>query len=128
MAQNNSSGPKSMRYSIDEVLSGMLASITRDEFTDDTERLGEAFKALSQENPFLAPFAAIAGESDFSAILRDALQKLVDKKILQHEPGRYSMTAQGRAACIRSKKTLFNVGDVEQLEVAGRDFDAHLGT
>lgn len=120
-------GPKSMRYTLDEVLSGMLASITSDGFTDDHQKLGEVFKALSQAHPLLAPFAAIAGESDFSALLIGALQKLADKKMLQHETGRYSLTVQGRAACARSKQTLFNLGDIAQLEAAARDFEARVG-
>jgi len=41
MTQDPKSGPESMRYTIDEVLSGMLAFIERDTFTDDSQRLGE---------------------------------------------------------------------------------------
>ena len=120
------SGPQSMRYSIDEVLSGMLASITRDVFTDDAERLGAVFKTLSAKHPLLAPFAAVGGEADFSAILRDALQKLVDKELIDHEPGCYTLTPQGRASCASSKTTLFKAGDVGQLEAAARDFEEHV--
>ncbi|MBI4302653.1 MAG: hypothetical protein HY664_08610 [Chloroflexi bacterium] len=121
-------GPQSMRYSVDEVLSGMLASITRDDFTDDIERLGALFKGLSQAYPLLAPYAAIAGETDFSAVLRDALQKLADKKWLRHEPGRYFLTKEGRAACVGSKRVIFNASDIEQLEAAARYLDAQVGT
>lgn len=117
-------GPKSMRYSLDEVLSGMLASITAEGFTDDTRKLGEVFKALSEAHPLLASFAAVGGESDFSALLSGALQRLADKKILEHNPGRYSLTVPGRAACVRSKQTLFNARDVTQLEAAAGDFEA----
>jgi len=117
-----------MRYSLDEVLSGMLGSITRDEFTDNTEQLGALFKSLSQAYPLLAPYAAIAGEADFSAILGDALGELVKKKWLQHEPGRYALTEEGRAACVSSKKIIFRTSDIEQLETAARYFDAHVGT
>ncbi|MFH1485859.1 MAG: hypothetical protein ABIH46_07300 [Chloroflexota bacterium] len=120
-------GPASMRYSLDEVLSGMLASVTSDGFTDDTQKLGEVFKALSETHALLAPFAAMGGEADFSALLKGALERLVDKKMLQHEPGRYSLTVEGRAACVRSKRTLFNLRDIEQLEAAARDFDACAG-
>ena len=115
--------PQSMRYSIDEVLSGMLASITRDKFTDDVERLGAVFKTLSAKHPLLAPFAAIGGEANFSAVLRVALQKLVDKALIHHEPGRYTLTPQGRASCVSSKRTLFKAGDMGQLEAAARDFE-----
>ncbi|MEX0800068.1 MAG: hypothetical protein WD379_02495 [Dehalococcoidia bacterium] len=51
MTQDPESGPHSMRYSIDEVLSGMLASIERDTFTDESQRLGEVFKGLAHETP-----------------------------------------------------------------------------
>ena len=128
MTHNVDSSPQSMRYSLDEVLSGMLGSITRDEFTDNTERLGALFKSLSQEYPLLAPYAAIAAEADFSAILRDALGELVKKKWLQQEPGRYALTKEGRAACVSSKRIIFRASDIEQLEAAARHFDAHVGT
>jgi len=59
MTQTTDSGPRSMKYTIDEVLSGMLASIELDMFTDDPQRLGEAFKGLSQQAPIFAPFAAL---------------------------------------------------------------------
>ena len=49
MTQDPKPGPQSMRYTIDEVLSGMLASIERDTFTDDTQRLGEVFKGLADQ-------------------------------------------------------------------------------
>jgi hypothetical protein len=98
--------------------------MTRDDFNDDTERLGAIFKDLSQEHPLLAPFAAVAGEADFSAVLRDALKKLVDKGLLQHEPGRYYLTPEGRSDCKSSKRMLFKESDIEQLEATARDFDA----
>ncbi len=121
--QNTGTGPQSMRYTIDEVLSGMLSSVSLDYFTDDHQKLGEIFKVVSGNHSMLAPFAAIAGETDFSAVLRDALQKLVDKKLLQHEPGRYFLTPENRAQCMRSKRTLFNAADVKQVEAAALDFD-----
>lgn len=128
MTHDVDSSPQSMRYSLDEVLSGMLGSITLDEFTDNTERLGALFKGLSEAYPLLAPYAAIAGEADFSAILGDALEELVKKNWLRHEPGRYALTREGRAACVSSKRIIFRSSDVEQLEAAARYFDAHVGT
>lgn len=56
MAENS----RSMRYSMDEVLSGILATFERDTFTDDAQKLGETFKGLSQQAPLFAPFGAIA--------------------------------------------------------------------
>lgn len=124
MAQNPESGPKSMRYRIDEILSGMLASAEREEFSDDTQRLGEVFKDLSHQVPLFAPFAALVGELDFSAVLANALQALVNDGHLEHEPGRYYLTAPGRARCVTSKRTLFNAGDRKDLAAAARYFDA----
>lgn len=128
MTQDPRSGPQSMRYTIDEVLSGILASIERDTFTDDSERLGEVFKGLAHEAPLFAPFAALAGEADFSAVLANTLQALVNDGRLEHLPGRYWLPAPGRARCITSKRTLFNASDIADLEVGARYFEAALRT
>ena len=127
MTEDPKSGPQSMRYTIDEVLSGMLASIERDTFTDDSQRLGEVFKGLAHEAPLFAPFAALVGEADFSAVLEDALQTMVSDGHLEHGAGRYQLTSTGRARCITSKQTLFNAGDIRDLEAGARYFEAHCG-
>jgi len=127
MTQTTDSGPRSMKYTIDEVLSGMLASIELDMFTDDPQRLGEAFKGLSQQAPIFAPFAALVGENDFSGVLEDTLQTLVSDGHLEHQPGRYYLPASCRARCITSKRTLFNAGDIEDLEAGARYFETHCG-
>ena len=77
-----------MQYTIDEVLSGMLASTKLDMFTDDTQKLGEAFRGLSQQSSIFAPFAALVGEADFSAVLEGTLQTLVSDGHLERQPGR----------------------------------------
>jgi len=127
MTQDPKLGPQSMRYTIDEVLSGMLASIERDTFTDDWQRLGEVFKGLAQEAPLFAPFAALAGEADFSAVLEGALQTLVSDGHLERGVGRYQLTPAGRARCVTSKRTLFNASDIADLEAGARYFEAHCG-
>ncbi len=127
MTQNSTFGPNSMKYSPDEVLSGLLATFKQTTFTDDTDRLGAIFKELGQTYSLLSPFAAAQGEADFSAVLGKGLEKLVSKKWLDHEPGTYSLTEAGRASCVGSKKTLFNKGDLEQLEALAADFEAQLG-
>lgn len=127
MAQDPGQGPQSMRYTIDEVLSGILASIERDSFTDDSQRLGEVFKGLSQESMLFAPFAAVGGEADFSAVLEGALQTLVRNGHLEHSADRYILTPPARARCITSKRTLFNARDMADLEAGARYFDAHCG-
>lgn len=124
MTQPSGTSRQTMRYSLDEVLSGMLASTTRGDFTDDTQRLGSIFKALSGKHALLAPFAAVGGEADFSALLQGALQKMVDRNLLSREAGRYVLTEKGRASCVSSKQVLFNRSDVGLLEAAALDFDA----
>lgn len=114
-----------MRFTIDEVLSGMLASIERDHFTDDTQALGEIFKGLAEQGPLFVPFAALAGEPDFSATLERTLETLVKNAHLEHPPGRYRLTPVGRARCVTSKRTLFSVGDIRDLEAGAQYFDAH---
>jgi hypothetical protein len=127
MTHKTASGPHSMRYTVDEVLAGMLASIELDMFTDDPQRLGEAFKGLSEQAPIFAPFAALVGEADFSAVLEGTLQTLVSDGHLEREPGFYHLPEAGRARCITSKRTLFNAGDIEDLEAGARYFEAHCG-
>jgi hypothetical protein len=127
MTQNPESGTRSMRYTIDEVLSGMLSSVERDDFTDDPQRLGAVFRDLSGQAPLFAPFAALVGEADFSAILERALQALVSDGHLEHEPGRYRLTPAGRARCVTSKRTLFSAGDIRDLDAGARYFEAHCG-
>ena len=127
MIQDPKSGPQSMRYTIDEVLSGMLASIERETFTDDSQRLGEVFRGLAQEAPLFASFAALAGEADFSAVLEGALQTLVSDGHLERGVGRYQLTPAGRARCVTSKRTLFNASDIADLEAGARYFEAHCG-
>ena len=128
MTQDPKPGPQSMRYTIDDVLSGILASIEQDSFTDDSQRLGDVFKGLSHEAPLFAPFAAVAGEADFSAVLEGALQTLVSNGHLEHGTGRYQLTPAGRARCITSKRTLFNANDIADLEAGARYFEAHCGS
>jgi len=114
-----------MRYSVSEVLSGMLASIERDYFTDDSQALGEIFKGLAALGPLFAPFGALADGPDFSIILGEALEKLVKDGHLEHPVGRYRLTPVGRARCITSKRTLFSAGDIRDLEAGAVYFDAH---
>lgn len=116
-----------MRYSVDEVLTGMLASIERDDFTDDTQALGELFKGLAAQGALFAPFAALADGPEFSVILESALEKLVKDGHLEHPPGRYRLTPEGRARCVTSKRTLFSAGDIRDLEAGAAYFDAHTG-
>jgi hypothetical protein len=114
-----------MRYTLDEVLSGILASIEKDYFTDDVEKLGEIFKGLSELSALFAPFGALAGESDFSAAVKKALENLEKDGHLEHPPGRYRLTPVGRARCVATKRTAFNASDIKDLEAGALIFDAH---
>ena len=114
-----------MKFTMGEVLSGMLASIERDTFTDDTKQLGDVFKVLSQQAPLFAPFGAVAEEGDFSAVLEKALDGMVGAGQLKREAGHYELTAAGRARCVSSKRTLFNASDLKDLEVGARYFEEH---
>jgi hypothetical protein len=108
----------SMRYSIDEALSGMLATIEQSEFTDSPEELATAFERLAGEFPLFAPMAAGVN----AEAVQIALGKMVQKSILQHAEGKYVLTTEGRNACVSSKRMLFNAGAITQLEAAARSF------
>ncbi len=112
-------GPGSMRFELHEVLSGMLGSVETDTFTDDVARLAAMFESLAGNFSLFAPLAAGVDP----AAVGKALQMLQDKNVLQHVGAQYALTAEGRAACRSSKRTLFNKRDVEQLEEAAKVFD-----
>ena len=111
---------RSLRFSLDEVLSGMLATLEGDHFTDDAPRLAASFEDLAGKFPL---FASFAGALDPQAV-ENALAKLESKSHLSHESGQYKVTAEGRAYCVSSKRTLFNRKDCEQLEAATLIFQA----
>jgi hypothetical protein len=113
---------RSMRYQVDEVLSGMLASLPVDSFSDDHDALGESFKGLATEFPLFAPFAALADGADYSQALGDAFGKLIENGRLAREPGRYVLTETGRKSCISNKRSLFSNADMAQLEAAAGKF------
>ena len=108
-----------MRFSLDEVLSGMLGSTEADNFTDDASRLALMFEDLAQRFPLFAPLAAGVDP----AAVKKALDTLVSKKILEQTERKYILTPEGRGHCKGSKRTLFNRGDIQQLEDAARVFD-----
>lgn len=112
-------GNASMRFSMDEVLSGILASITTDSFTDDHPRLATMFDSLAKTYPLCAPLAAAV---DPGAVQK-AFDKLVSKGTLDHADGAYKITIAGRIQFVGSKKMLFNQGDGEQLAAAAKEFD-----
>lgn len=119
MTTANSSGASSMRFTLNEVLSGMLASTTADSFGDDPAKLAAMFEQLAGQFTLFAPLAAGVDP----AAVGQALQSLEAKKILSRAGGRYVLSDEGRAACRSSKRTLFNKGDADQLEEAAKVFD-----
>jgi hypothetical protein len=108
-----------MRFALHEVLSGMLATTSGDSFSDDHERLAAMFEDLASRYSLFAPMASGV---DAGAVA-NALQVLEEKHYVRHEAGRYSLTAEGRAQCVSSKRTLFNASDRLQLEEAAKSFD-----
>ena len=112
--------PESMRFALSEVLSGMLASSQHDRFTDDHARLVTMFEDLAGQFSLFAPLAAAIDANAVSAALND----LAQNGFLQHEGDIYILTDIGRAHCVRSKRTLFNQRDIEQLEQAATVFDS----
>ena len=118
MTTSVGSGHASMRYQLHEIISGMLASIEVDSFGDDVSRLAAMFEDLAKRFALFAPLAAGVDP----AAVGDALKKLEANKYLEHNGDRYVLTASGRAYCTSNKRTLFNKGDIEQLEEAARAF------
>lgn len=112
------SGSPSMKFALSEVLSGMLASVEEDSFTDDAARLAAMFEGLATTVPLFAPMAAGV---DPQAVAQ-ALTSLEEKGILKHADGKYTLTESGRAHCVSGKRTLFSRGDQEQLESAAKTF------
>lgn len=109
-----------MKFTLNEVLSGMLASVEQDTFTDDVKRLAAMFEGLASTVPLFAPMAAGVDPEAVAS----ALKTLEDKAILTHAGGAYTLTEAGRAHCVSGKRTLFNRGDQEQLETAAKTFAA----
>lgn len=110
--------PNSMRFSLTEVMSGMLASLPSDRFSDDPAHLAAAFEDLAGRFPLFAPLAsAVDAEAVGSAV-----GQLCEQDFVVHADGEYVLTEAGRAHCVRSKRTLFNRGDIEQLEAAAALF------
>ena len=113
-------GPASMRFQLHEVLSGMLASMQAEGFTDNAQRLAAVFENLSGRFVLFAPMAAGV---DPGAVAQ-ALEILEGRKIIEHGEGRYMLTAEGRAHCVSSRKTLFNQRDLRELDEAAGVFDS----
>ncbi len=111
-----------MRYRMDEVLSGMLASMTAQSFTSDPVRLARLFETLATQFPMFAPFGAGVAPAAVGA----ALKTLESRKILEAKGDMYLLTESGRHTCTSAKRTLFNAGDRAQLEEAGKVLDAEV--
>lgn len=117
---SSGSGAASMRFGLHEVLSGMLASIESDRFTDDPRRLAAMFEQLAGRFPLFAPLSAGVDP----AAVSQALQTLENKNLIQHSTGCYVLPPEGRASCVSSKRTLFSRRDSDQLEEAALVFGA----
>jgi hypothetical protein len=111
--------PQSMRYTLSEVLSGMLAGTTRDDFTLEPERLASIFEDLAGRFELFAPFAASVDEHAVSA----ALDELARGGYIERDGARFTLTENGRVKCVGSKRTLFNRTDMTELEQASAVFE-----
>ena len=107
-----------MRFAPDELLSGMLATVEGNDFPADPPTLQTIFVKIATEFPLFAPFTALD-----DAVGR-AIGVLEGRKSLVRAGERYTLTTEGRAACVSSKRTLFSRGDREQLEGAAAVFSA----
>ncbi len=121
-------GPKSMRYALEELLRGLLASVSSDKFTGDPVVLGETLKQLGQKLPIFQQLTIAGSDRALSDTALAALGTLEKQGVLTREAsGAYLLSPQGRAHCSTSKRTLFNKGDIAQLEEGATLFDQKCG-
>jgi len=110
--------PRSMKFSLDELLQGMLASIDQESFSDDAGKLAAMFGELAGRFNLFAPL----GTSVTSEALEGALAKLESRNLLRREGGQYAFAIEGREKCVSCKRTLFNTADRGELEEAAKVF------
>ncbi len=113
-----STGIPSMRFALHEVLSGTLATIEADHFSDDHARLAAVIEELAGKYSMFAPMAAGIDPAALAA----ALDTLEQRLFITHGDGQYLLTTDGRNKCVGSKRTLFNQRDREELEAAATSF------
>ncbi len=118
MTTTPATGARSMRFSIDELLQGMFASIEQDRFSADPDQLATIFSDLAGRFDLFAPVGATATPGALEA----ALTKLESRNVIHRAEGQYVMSAEGRAQCVSCKRTLFNQQDRGQLEEAAKLF------
>lgn len=111
--------PRSMRVSLDEIMQGILATITAEQFSDNLPELAASLKGLTG-NALIAPLADSLSADGLGSVLG----RLEERKIVRHETGQYVLTVEGRAQCTSAKRTLFNAKDRDDLETAARVFEA----
>jgi hypothetical protein len=112
--------PRSMKFSLDELLQGMLATIEGDRFSDDPARLATMFGDLAGRFQLFAPL----GTGVTPEALEAALAKLQGRNMLSRADGHYTFAVEGREKCVSCKRTLFNQSDRGELEEAAKIFAA----
>lgn len=118
----------SMRYALEELLRGILASVPSDRFTGDPVVLGETLKQLGQKLPIFQQLTIAGADRALSDTTLTALGTLEKQGVLTRDAsGAYLLSPQGRAHCKSSKQTLFNRADIAQLEEAATLFDQKCG-
>ncbi len=110
--------PRSMKFSLDELLQGMLATIDGESFSDDSAKLATMFGELAGRFELFAPLGTgVTGEA-----LEAALTKLQGRSMLSRADGHYTFAVEGREKCVSCKRTLFNLADRGALEEAAKAF------
>ena len=118
----------SMRYRPDELLRGLLASISCGKFTGAPDVLGGTFNQLGEKLLIFQQLASDGSGLPLSDAASEALKSLGKQGVLiQEASGAYLLSSEGKAHCKSSKMTLFNKADIAQLEEAALLFDETCG-
>lgn len=111
-----STSPRSMKFSLDELFQGMLATMEGESFSDDSAKLATMFGDLAARIELFAPLGTgVTGEA-----LEAALAKLEGRNMLSRADGKYTFAVEGREKCVSCKRTLFNQADRGSLEEAAK--------
>lgn len=119
----------SMRYRPEELLRGLLASVSCERFTGASDVLGGTLDQLAEKLSIFQQFASNGNGKPLSDTASAALKALEGQGVLTHEAssGAYHLNHEGRAHCKSSKQTLFSKADIAQLEEGATLFDQKCG-
>lgn len=109
-----------MKFSLEELLQGMLATIEAEHFSDDPAKLATMCGDLAGRFQLFASL----GTGVTAEALEAAFAKLEARKMLSRADGHYAFVIDGREKCVSLKRTLFNQADRGELEEAAKAFGA----